>query len=96
MVFNFQQYFSYIVAVSFIGGGNRSTWRKPPTCHKSLKNYHIMMYCVHLTQVGFELTMLVVISTDCIGSYKSNFHTITTTTAPLDTVPLLGNTQLDL
>jgi hypothetical protein len=22
-----------IVAVSFIGGGNRSTWRKPPTCH---------------------------------------------------------------
>jgi hypothetical protein len=23
-----QQYFSYIVAVSFIGGGNRSTWRK--------------------------------------------------------------------
>jgi hypothetical protein len=25
---HFQQYFSYIVAVSFIGGGNRSTWRK--------------------------------------------------------------------
>jgi hypothetical protein len=22
----------YIIAVSFIGGGNRSTWRKPPTC----------------------------------------------------------------
>ena len=27
---NFQQYFSYIVAVSFIGGGSRSTRRKPP------------------------------------------------------------------
>jgi hypothetical protein len=26
---NFQQYFSYIVAVSFIGGGNQSTRRKP-------------------------------------------------------------------
>jgi hypothetical protein len=26
------QHFSYIVAVSFIGGGNRSTRRKPPTC----------------------------------------------------------------
>ena len=26
-----QQYFSYIVAVSFIGGGNRSTRRKPQT-----------------------------------------------------------------
>ena len=28
----FQQYFSHIVAVSFIGWGNRSTRRKPPTC----------------------------------------------------------------
>jgi len=26
----------FIVTVSFIGYGNRSTWRKPPTCHKSL------------------------------------------------------------
>ena len=24
------------LAVSFVGGGNRSTWKKPPTCHKSL------------------------------------------------------------
>jgi hypothetical protein len=29
---HFQQYFSYIMAVSFIGGGNRTTLRKPPTC----------------------------------------------------------------
>jgi hypothetical protein len=36
---HFQQYFSYIVAVSFIVGGNRSTWRKPPTCRKSLTNF---------------------------------------------------------
>jgi hypothetical protein len=36
MVFNFQQYFSYNVAVSFIGGGNRSTRRKPPTRRRSL------------------------------------------------------------
>jgi hypothetical protein len=35
---HFQQYFSYIVAVSFIGGGNQSTQRKPPTCHKWLTN----------------------------------------------------------
>jgi hypothetical protein len=33
-----QQYFSYIVAVSFIGGGNLNTHRKPPTCRKSLIN----------------------------------------------------------
>ena len=34
----FQQYFSYIVVVSFIGGGNRSTQRNPSTCRKSLIN----------------------------------------------------------
>jgi len=41
MVFNnnFQQYFSYIVAVSFIGRGNQSTQRKPLTCCKSLTNF---------------------------------------------------------
>jgi hypothetical protein len=36
--FYFQQYFSYIVAISFIGGGNRMTRTKPPTCRKSLTN----------------------------------------------------------
>jgi hypothetical protein len=42
MVFNtIQQYFSYIVAVSFIGGGNRSTWMKPLTCRKSLHDKFI-------------------------------------------------------
>jgi hypothetical protein len=32
--------------------------------------------------MGFELTTLVVIGTDCTGSCKSNYHTIKTTTAP--------------
>jgi hypothetical protein len=35
----FQQYFSYIVAVSFIGGGNPSIRRKQLTCRKSLTNF---------------------------------------------------------
>ena len=35
---HFQQYFSSIVAVSFIGGRNQSTQRKPSTFHKSLTN----------------------------------------------------------
>ena len=41
MVFyaTFNKYFSYIVALSFIGGGNWSTWRKPLTCRKSLTNF---------------------------------------------------------
>jgi hypothetical protein len=29
---HFYQYFIYIVAVSFIGGENRRTWGKTPTC----------------------------------------------------------------
>ena len=32
--------------------------------------------------VGFELTTLVVMGTDCICGYKSNYHTITNTTVP--------------
>ena len=30
---NFQQYFSCLVEVCFIGGEHRSTKRKPPTCY---------------------------------------------------------------
>jgi hypothetical protein len=31
----------FTTAVSFIGGGNQRTRRKPPTCHKSLTNFII-------------------------------------------------------
>jgi hypothetical protein len=37
-----------------------------------------MLYWVHFTWVGLEVIILAVIGTDCIGSYKSNYHTITT------------------
>jgi hypothetical protein len=43
-----------------------------------------MLYWVHLAWVGLELTMLVVIGTDCIGSSKSNYHMYTTMTVPWD------------
>ena len=79
----FQQYVSCVMVVSFIGRGRRRAHRKLPICRKSLTNYHIMLYRVHLAGAGFELTTSVVIDTHCIGSCKSNYHTITTTTTPL-------------
>jgi hypothetical protein len=36
---HFQQYFIYIMEVTFIGGGNQSTWRKLPICCKLLTNF---------------------------------------------------------
>ena len=78
------QYFNYIMAVCFIGGGNRSTQRIQPTCYKSLTKFNTIC-CIEFTSplAEFELTILVMIGTDCICSCKSNYHTITTTTAPL-------------
>ena len=39
------QLYRYIVAVSVIGGGNRNTRKKPPTCRKSLD---VLYYCLKL------------------------------------------------
>ena len=67
----------------FYWRGNWSTQRKPSTYHKSLTNFsHPMLYQVHLVWAGFELTTLVMICTNCIYSYKSNYQTITTITVP--------------
>ena len=38
-IHHFQQYFSFITAVSVIGGGNWSTSRKPPIYRMSLTNF---------------------------------------------------------
>ena len=67
------------MAVSFIGEGNRRTQRKPPTCHKSLTNF--ITECCTSPWSRFEPTTSVVIGTDCKGSCKSNYHTITAMTA---------------
>ena len=46
----------------------------------------LLMEEIRVPRVGFELTTLVMIGTDCIVSYISNHHTIMTTTAPTSTV----------
>ena len=46
------------------------------------KLYFIILHRVHFAWVGFEPTTWVEIGTDCTGSCKSNYHTITTMTVP--------------
>ena len=65
---HFQQYFSYIVAVSFIGGGKPE--KTPNLSQVTDKLHHIMLYTSPWSR--FELTTLVVIGTVCTGSCKSN------------------------
>ena len=61
-----------------------STQRKPPTCRNSLTNLITKCYIEYTSpRVGFELTPLVVIGTDCTCSCKSNYHTTTTVASTL-------------
>ena len=83
MVFNAT--FNYISVISWhsvLLVEETGVQSEPPTCPKSLTNYHIMLYQVQIAITGLELTTLVLIGSDCIGSCKSNYHMITTTTAP--------------
>jgi hypothetical protein len=64
----FNATFNYIsirsLVVSFIGGGDWSTRRKPATCCKSLSNFFITECCIKYTLpwVGFVLINLGIIS----------------------------------
>jgi hypothetical protein len=64
-------------------------WRKPEFPEKTtdlpqVTDKHYRICCIEYTSswMGFKLTTLVVVGTDCTGSCISNYHTIMTTTAP--------------
>ena len=66
------------MAVSFIVGVNRNTWRKPRSW---LKSHNVVSSTPHPS--GIQTHSVSGIGTDCIGSYRSNYHTIRTTTVPV-------------
>ena len=72
--------------VQLYRGGQFYWWRKSEYPEKNAdfpqvtdNFHHIMLPQVHLVWAEFKLTALVVICTDCIGSCKSNYHTMTFT-----------------
>jgi hypothetical protein len=68
-----------VLLVEKTGGPGEN--HRPVASHwQTLSHKNVMLYTLSWSR--FELTTSVVIGTDCIGSCKSNYHTIMATTAP--------------
>jgi hypothetical protein len=58
---------------------------RPAASHRQTLSHNVVSSTPRHER-GFELTALVVISTDCTGSCKSNYYAITTTAATNESV----------
>ena len=79
-----------VLLVEETGVARKETTDLPPVTNKL---YYRMLYRVHLAWMGFKLTILVVIGTDCICNYKFNYYMISSTTVPYKKIDDLQTTN---
>jgi hypothetical protein len=73
-IFNSYHGDQFVLLVEETGVPRENHW--PAVSHWQTLSHNVVSSTPRLS--GFEITILVVMCTDCIGSYKSNYHTITT------------------